>query len=255
MGKPVILGLNRHHLAILEYTEVGARCARHTPGDQRGVGLPRQLRLAQAYPALCETAGDAGPAAACGIWRWITIRPLNEGRVAPEAEEANQRIVIFEHTATSGQRQAISQIEADFTERRIVPVDPLLPGQPQCARTAVDRQQGREIGDLIILKNLVALPLVKQPADKAQALILRRCDAQLLAQLLEMIRTDNLLARADRIARRIREIEIARYAANRGIERIIGLGIIGIVARLVGLAVEIGTRIGDIPVADFPLDG
>jgi hypothetical protein len=69
-----------------------------------------------------------------------------------------------------------------------------------------------------------------------------------------VIGTDHVLARIDVVARGIVEIEIARDAADRMIEVIIGFGIIGIIGRREILPIEIVAAIGQVPVADLALD-
>ena len=127
-------------------------------------------------------------------------------------------------------------------------------GQPQGTWETVDRQQRRKVGDLIILMDEVGLTLIEQTGDDAERLVLRRGQPQFLAQFLEMIGADDGLTRIDVGPGGVLEIEVARDAANARIERVISFGIIGIVARRRGLAVEIGPGIGQVPVADLTFD-
>src|SRR3546814_12200097 len=61
-------------------------------------------------------------------------------RVAAKAEEADQAVVIFIIAAAAGQCDRRRDVETRFAERGIVAIDPLLLGEPQGARMAVDRQ-------------------------------------------------------------------------------------------------------------------
>ena len=69
-----------------------------------------------------------------------------------------------------------------------------------------------------------------------------------------MVAADYLLTWVDRPSGIVAVIEIASQPTRGGIEAVIRLGIIGVIARLVGFAVEIGTGIGQVPIADLALD-
>ena len=101
----------------------------------------------------------------------------------------------------------------------------------------------------------VRLALEEQPADEAQWLVLRRSNTQLLAELLEVVGSDHPLARIDRDPGRILIVEPVGQSALVFVIAVIGFGVVGIVVFGIGLAIEIGTGIGHIPVADLALDG
>ena len=175
-------------------------------------------------------------------------------RIPAEAEEADQRIVVdIGATARRGGQRA-GEVVADLAERGIVAVDTVLLGKPQRTGVAVDRQVVGQAGHPVILVDVVRLALVEQARDDPQPLAGGRGDAQFLAGLLEMIGADDALARVYRLAGIVGEIEIAGEPAHRGIERVIGLGIIGIVAGLGVAAIEIGAGIGEVPVPQLALD-
>ena len=130
----------------------------------------------------------------------------------------------------------------------------MLLGQPQGAGRAVDRYVGAETGDLVVLVDRIRLPLHEQPGDDAERLVAGRGDAQFVAHLLEVIGADHPLARIDGVAGIVEEVEVAGEPADAGIVRIVSLGIVGVVARLQVLAIEIGARVSHVPVAELALD-
>ena len=80
-------------------------------------------------------------------------------------------------------------------------------------------------------------------------------DAELLAHLLEMVSSGNVLARIDRVAGSVLVIEVVGEAAIGRIGSVVGIGIIGIIRRRICLAIKICTGIRNIKIADFALDG
>ena len=116
---------------------------------------------------------------------------------------------------------------------------------------AVDRDVGPEVCHLIVLGNQVRLELIEQPADDAEALVRRRGEAQFLAELGEMVVADDVLRRIDQVPRIVVEVEILGDAAVPGIQRIVLLGIVGVVGRAVDDAVEIRPGIGQVEAADL----
>ena len=95
----------------------------------------------------------------------------------------------------------------------------------------------------------MGLALVKQAADHTQPAVRRRGEAQLMRLLGEMVVRVDILVRVHQIAGIV--VEIIAVAG----ERVVEIGIVGIVRLAGDFAVHIGAGIGDIEVADLALDG
>ena len=145
-------------------------------------------------------------------------------------------------------------IVARLAEDRIILVHAVLLRQPQGARVTVDRQIVRQPGDLVILVDQVALPLEECARDDTETVGRWRRDAKLLARLLEMVGRQDALARVDLLPGIVLEIEIAGDPADRMVQLVIDLRVIGVIRRLGIAPVQIGAGIGHVPIADLALD-
>ena len=214
------------------------------------MSVPFNWELRSVSP-LRKAACDASPAASRDGWR--IARLLDERRISAEAE-TDQRIVKFE-AAAGGQRNLRCEVVARFAEQGIILVNAFLLGQPKRSRKAIDRQQGSQIVDHIILVDQVRLLLEEGACDHTEWLVRWRGHPQFLAQLLEVIGTEDVLLRIDIIARGVLEIEITEPAVS-GVKLVILIGIVGIVTVRERLSVEVGTGIGDVitEVGDLAFD-
>src|SRR5690349_13792843 len=107
------------------------RSSRNNRGDERRIN-PRQLGFVQPQTALGKALCYAGQRAASSVRRYALIRlAFDVGRISAEAEEADQRVVIFVPAAAGGQRDLRNDVVARFTEQRIVLVLALLLREPQ----------------------------------------------------------------------------------------------------------------------------
>ena len=121
--------------AIDEYADVGARDVVDASGGERGPIPPIRTSnpLAVKHSA---TPVLVLPTTLGGTPFFVEVQ------VAPEAGEAEQAVVKLVQPPAPGQGDLRGYVEARFAEHRIVLVLALLPGQPQDAREAVDRQVG-----------------------------------------------------------------------------------------------------------------
>ena len=77
----------------------------------------------------------------------------------------------------------------------------------------------------------VLLVLIESAADDPERPIRRRCEAQLLAEFLEVVGADDKLLRRDRVAGRVVEIEVVSKAAHVFVKPVISVRIISVVRR------------------------
>ena len=122
--------LDRLHAgARCKGAEVGARPARDRRWQQRRRSACRN-RIAQARAVGGEASGNTGARAARGVIR-RGVEAVR--RIAPEAEKADQRIVVDIGARTRGRGQRGRDVEARLAEHRVIGVDAILLGQPQRA--------------------------------------------------------------------------------------------------------------------------
>src|SRR5205807_10392093 len=124
VGESVAFCVLWQHLAVREDAEVSARASRNRNGRKaNSVDIfAVEISLAKRLAVVEEAAGDAGPRASCGVERSVGEIVA---RVAAEAEEANQAVVVLEQTPAGSERHLGHDIPACLAEQRIVAIDAL----------------------------------------------------------------------------------------------------------------------------------
>jgi len=166
-----------------------------------------------------------------------------------EAEEADQRIVELVQSPAAGDGELGQDVKRQFAEHGIIAINALLVGQPDVALGGRGVDRIDDIVDDVILDDAVSLPLVKQAGDQAQALVRRRGEAQFVRLLGKGIVRPDILVGINQVP--IIVVEKGAVA----VQRVVEIGVIGIIEFAVDLALHVGAGISHVEIGDLAFDG
>ena len=210
------------------------------------VGQVEAMDEAVALGALVDVVARAAEAGGAEIGA-IVDRVARIIRV--EAEESDQRIVEPVEPPAAGHGQLRGDVERQLAERRIIAIDALLVGQPD---VALGRRDGENIGkivDNVILDDAVGLALVEQAGDEPQPFVGGRREPELVRLLGKGVVRLDVLVGINQVA--IIVVEVRAVA----VERVVEIGVIGIVELAVDLPLHVRSGIGHVEIGDLALDG
>ena len=107
--------------------------------------------------------------------------------IGVEAEEADQRVVVFVPAHAGGHSDVGRDVEGHFAERRVVEILSVLHGQPQRIGPAGDVEPVELVAHDVALLDAMGLALEEQAGDPAQAAVARRRQRHFMAVLGEVI--------------------------------------------------------------------
>ena len=171
------------------------------------------------------------------------------GIAARKSKEALERVIKLIVTQTTGERELLRQVIGQFAKCRIIAVNALLHGKPDIAVGSGNRDGIGNIVDDVVLVDDVRLTLCKQTTNEPHGCVRRAGNTQFTEAFPIRVNTLNILVRVHEVPGIV--IEIIAVSS----ERVVEIGIIGIVQLCFCLTAQMSARRGDIPIADLTFNG